>query len=83
VEAASIPDVDYSGGETLRQAKEQLDAVGAKLVVVELLPEARSALEGYGILDLVGEDAVFDTVSDLMDAYGRSNPTPPPVTPTP
>ena len=83
LEAASIPDVDYSGGETLRQAKDQLAEVGAKLVIAELLPEARAALEGYGVLDLVGRDAIFDTVSDVLDAYGRSNPTPPTPAPAP
>ncbi len=80
LEAAAIPDVDYSGGETLRQVHDQLTEVGAKLVIAELLPEARSALEKYGILDLVGTDAVFGSAAEVLEAYAASqaNPSPPP-----
>ena len=79
VEGAAIPDVDYTGGETLRQAHGQLTEVGAKLVLCDMLPETRASLERYGIIDLIGEDAVFDTVADVTRAYEQLEPTPPAV----
>jgi hypothetical protein len=71
-----MPDVDYTGGETLRQAHGQLDEVGVKIVMSDLLPETRAALERYGILDLIGEDAVFDTMADATRAFAQLEPAP-------
>jgi high affinity sulfate transporter 1 len=76
VEGAAMPDVDYTGGETLRQAHGQLDEVGVKIVMSDLLPETRAALERYGILDLIGEDAVFDTMADATRAFAQLEPAP-------
>ena len=77
VEGAAMPDVDYTGGETLRQAHGQLAEVGAKLVLSDLLPATRASLERYGIIDLIGEGAVFDTMADVTRAYAQLRPTPP------
>jgi MFS superfamily sulfate permease-like transporter len=79
LDAAAIPDIDYSGGETLRQAHDQLAEVGARLVFAELLPDVRSSLERYGILGVVGDDAVFERVSDVLDAHASSAGAPPAV----
>ena len=79
VEGAAMPDVDYTGGETLRQAHGQLTEVGAKLVMSDLLPETRASLDRYGIIDLIGEDAVFDIVADVAQAYAQLQPRPPAV----
>ena len=81
LEGAAIPDVDYSGGETLRQVHDQLAEVGARLVFADLLPDVRSSLERYGILDVVGDDAVFDHLSDVLEAHAHSADAPPPPDP--
>jgi high affinity sulfate transporter 1 len=77
MEGAAMPDVDYTGGEALRQANGQLTEVGAKLVMSDLLPGTRASLVQYGIIDLIGEDAVFDTMADLIQAFEQLEPTPP------
>ena len=75
-----MPDIDYTGGETLRQAHTQLTEVGAKLVLCDMLPEARASLQQYGIIDLIGSDAVFDTMADVIRAYEQlGSPSPGPV----
>jgi MFS superfamily sulfate permease-like transporter len=74
VDGAATPDIDYTGGETLRQAHSQLIAVGAELVMCDLLPEARASLEQYGFIELIGNDAVFDTMADVIQAYEQLQP---------
>lgn len=71
VDAAAIPDIDYSGGETIRQLHGALSGDGIKLVVAEPLPSVRELLDRYGLTDLIGADAIYPTVEDAADAYSR------------
>jgi hypothetical protein len=43
----------------------------------DLLPGTRASLVQYGIIDLIGEDAVFDTMADVIQAFEQLEPTPP------
>jgi high affinity sulfate transporter 1 len=80
IDAAGIEDIDYSAGETVREVHGQLSERGIRLVIAELPDESRADLARYGLVELLGEDAFFDTVTEAIEAY-RSAPTPPPSTP--
>ncbi len=71
VEAAAMTDVDYSGGETLKQVFNELQDRGVRFAMADVDPGVRSLLERYGITDLVGEDAYFDTVGAAIAAFRR------------
>jgi high affinity sulfate transporter 1 len=76
IDAAGIDDVDYSAGETLREIHGQLKERGIRLVLAEVPDEAREELSKYGLVELLGKDAFFDTVTEVIEAY-RSATTPP------
>ncbi len=75
LDAAAIGDVDYSGGLTLREVAETLHGRGARLVVAELDPAVRMTLDRYGLADVIPADAYFDTVGDVVRAFGTSDAT--------
>jgi SulP family sulfate permease len=69
IDAAAIPDIDYSGGETIRQLHGELDEHGIKLVIAEPLPPVRELLDRYGLTDLIGVDAIYPTIDDAVGAF--------------
>lgn len=72
-DAAPIPDIDYSGGETIRQLHGEFDEHGIKLVIAEPIREVRDLLDRYGLTDLLGADAIYPTIDDAVHAF----PSPP------
>jgi high affinity sulfate transporter 1 len=77
LDAAVIPDIDYSGAETLRQVHGALADHDVRFVMAELLTSVRGELERYGIVELLGEDAFYETISDVVAAYRATTDTPP------
>ncbi len=75
IDAAGVDDVDYSAGQTLREIHAELKKRGIRLVVAELAEEVRTEVVRYGLVDLLGEDAFFDTVTEVIDAYEASQAT--------
>jgi len=75
VDAAAVPDIDYSGGETIRQLHGELAEHDIKLVIAEPLDTVTSVLDRYGLTELLGADAIYPTVDDAVAAF-RSQPTP-------
>ncbi len=76
LDAAAIPDVDYTGGETIRQLHGVLDEHGTQLVVAAATDTVAAALDRYGITDLVGPEGFFATVDDAVEAF-RARPAGP------
>ncbi len=75
VDAAAIGDVDYSAGETLVAVHGQMQEHGTRLVFADVDEDVRAELDRYGITDLVGADAFFDSVTDVVAAYRAAAPT--------
>jgi high affinity sulfate transporter 1 len=73
VDASAIADVDYSGAQTLRELNQLLQERGTRLVFAEVEPDVRATLERYGLADLCGADAFYETVTDLIEAYAHSS----------
>ena len=62
IDASAIADVDYTGAETLRELHAELQKAQIRLVVADLIDTVRAELDRFGITDLIGPDAYFDTV---------------------
>ena len=77
LDAAVMPDIDYSGAETLRQAHGALADQDIRFVMTEVLTSVREELERYSLVDLFGEDAFYETISDVVTAYRATDETPP------
>jgi SulP family sulfate permease len=74
LDAAAMPDIDYSGGETIRQLYGELHDHGIKLVMADPMPAVARTLDRYGLTDLLGADAIYPTVLDAVDAF-RQQPS--------
>lgn len=72
VDAAAIADVDYSGGETLKQVFNELHDRGVRLVFADVADDVRAELDRYGLTDVVGVDAYYETVGDAAAAFEGS-----------
>ena len=75
IDAVALPDVDYSGGETIRQIQGELQEHNIKLVIAEPMQAVRAELDRYGLTELLGADAIYPTVDDAIAAY-RQLPAP-------
>ena len=69
IDAAVISDIDYTGGETIRQLFGALQERGVTLVIAEPLPTVAAELDRYGTTALLGADLVFPTVIDAVRAF--------------
>ena len=72
LDAGVMFDVDYSGGETLKQVFNELHDRGVKLLIADLLPSTRAELDRYGVTELIGTDAYFDSYAEAAAAAGGS-----------
>ena len=68
LDAAAIPDIDYSGGETIRQLHGELGEYGIKLVVAEPMSNVRELFDRYGLTELFGAESIYPTVEAAVDA---------------
>jgi sulfate permease, SulP family len=75
VSASVMGDIDYQGSETVRAVKQELDRLGITLVLCDVEPRVRRELDAYGLTAAIGEDHVFDSVSEVLAAYRQLPPT--------
>lgn len=69
LDSVVIDDVDYSGGEALRQIHGALADHHVRLVIAEPLPQVQALLNRYGLTETIGQDAVYPTLSDAVAAF--------------
>ena len=70
IDASGIDDIDYSAAETLRSVDAKLQAKGIRLVVAEEMGELKSRAR-YRFNELLGEDAFYDRLEDVVKQYRR------------
>jgi sulfate permease, SulP family len=68
VDASAVDDVDYSAAETLRALHALLQEKGIRLVVAQVMEDV-TAQSRYNLSQLFGNDAFFDTLDDMLEAY--------------
>lgn len=69
LDAGAIFDIDYSGGETIKQAYNELRARGVRLAIADILDPVRAELDRYGITEILGADALYDTAGEAVEAF--------------
>jgi MFS superfamily sulfate permease-like transporter len=68
LDASAIDDVDYSAAETLRSVHAMLKARGIRLVVAEEMEEIKGTAR-YHLRELLGEDAFYGHLEDVVKQY--------------
>jgi len=69
LEAAGLVELDYTGAEALARVALRCREAGAVFAVARLeSPRAQTAFTRFGLLDVIGQDHVFETVARAIDA---------------
>jgi SulP family sulfate permease len=80
VDAAAMPDVDYTGAATLRSVHDQLAERNVRLVFAEMMGAVQAELDRYELTDVLGADTFYPSVPAAVSAFkgradGSSRPT--------
>jgi MFS superfamily sulfate permease-like transporter len=78
LDASAIDDVDYSAAETIRSVHAKLKAKGIQLVVGEVMEDLKGKTR-YQFKELLGADAFYDHLEDVVKQYRQqfNLPVPP------
>jgi MFS superfamily sulfate permease-like transporter len=68
IDASAIDDVDYSAAESLRSILGILKDKGVRLVVAQVMDDVREGGR-YALHELIGEDAFYDSLDEVVEAY--------------
>jgi MFS superfamily sulfate permease-like transporter len=72
LQADAIDDVDYTGGKTLLELVDQLEARGIVFAVVGANVHVRKELDRFGITERIGVARYYDTLRAARDAFHRT-----------
>jgi SulP family sulfate permease len=71
LEASSMIDIDYTGGQLLQQAIARMRGTGTIIALARLsASEAREEARRSGLIDALGPGMVFRSVADAVQALG-------------
>jgi high affinity sulfate transporter 1 len=69
IDGIAVDEVDYSAAVTIREVFHSLEERKVRLVLSEMSDKVRAELDRSEITGLIGRDAIFDTLYDVLDAY--------------
>ncbi|MEM8732161.1 MAG: SulP family inorganic anion transporter [Pseudomonadota bacterium] len=67
-DASAIDDIDYTAGAVLTSTIKDLQSQGIEIAFLFVDDTVRKELDRYGIIDLVGPEALFESARDMMTA---------------
>ncbi len=76
LDAAAMGDLDYSGADTLRQIRSELDGRGTRLVLCSIDPAVRKLLDAFGLTEQIGAANIFVTLQEAVEAYAAVDAAP-------
>jgi sulfate permease, SulP family len=68
IDADAVHLTDTDGADILIQVAHELRARGASLALAQVHPPTLALWRRAGLIDLIGDDAVFDTVREAVDS---------------
>ena len=68
IDADAIHLTDTDGADILIQVARELRSQGASLALAQVHPPVLALWRRAGLIDVIGDDAVFDTVREAVDA---------------
>jgi len=71
IEAEAVADVDFTAAATLRDILGILKMQGIRIVFCETIDLIKTELDRYELTDLIGQDAFYETISDVISAYDK------------
>ena len=74
VDGIAMDDVDFSAAAAMAEIVHQLQERKVKLVLSEIDDNVRAELDRSEVTALIGNDAIFDTLEDVVAAYRQAYP---------
>ena len=74
IDASAVADVDFSAAATLREIYYILKGQGIRLVFCDVIDPVKAELDRYELIELIGEDAFYKTISDVLNKYDEKQP---------
>jgi SulP family sulfate permease len=71
IDAVAVDDIDFSAAAALREIYRRLKEKEIRLVIANLEDDVLRELERSGLVVLLGADAIFETIADVIQAYRR------------
>jgi high affinity sulfate transporter 1 len=68
IDASAIADVDFSGGQVLRELAGALNERSVRLVFADVAQGVRHELDRYGVTAVIGTDSYFEHIRDAITA---------------
>jgi SulP family sulfate permease len=72
IDCAAVDDVDFSAAATLRSLHGLLEARDVRLVLALVSEDVKAELDRSGLVERMGEDAFYASISDVIDGYASS-----------
>ncbi len=69
VDAVAVDDIDFTAAAALRGIYQILKEKGIRLVMADLEDDVYTELERSGLTSLLGKDAFYETIADVIQAY--------------
>jgi len=69
IDASAVADIDFSAAETLREIHSILQSRGIRLVWANVIDPVRLELDTYEITGLIGRDAFYQNITQVLEAY--------------
>ena len=73
LDGVAIDDVDFSAAAALVELVHLLQERSVKLVLLEIGNEVLAELDRSNVTELIGKNAIFDTLDELLNAYRGAN----------
>ncbi len=72
LDCAAIDDIDYTGGETLAELADQLNARKVQLALCVVYERVRMQLDTFEITPKIGAEHIYETADDALEAFRAS-----------
>ena len=69
LDCAAIDDIDYTGGKTLAELADQLEARKVQLALCVVYEKLQAQLDTFEITAKIGADHVYETADDAIEAF--------------
>ena len=74
IDASAVADVDFSAAAALREIYGILKGRGIRLVFCNVIDLVKAELNRYELTDLIGKDAFYETISEVVSTYNKKSP---------
>ena len=74
IDARAVTELDYSAGEALKELHQDLSRMGVVLALIVVPVRHHGPLRVMGLLDLIGENRIFESRGTCIEAYRSEMP---------